>query len=93
MRDVNRETINGTLSWHKILLLNGFNLVRVKQNLDMRRSKVCQNSWSRRTDRKLDTQTTRWNLGKLVRFCHGINAFQHLIDPRQMAELKEPFDE
>ena len=30
MRDVNQETINGTLSWYEILPLNGFNLIRVK---------------------------------------------------------------
>ena len=28
-----------------------------------------------------------------MRFWHGINAFQHFIDPRQMASLKEPSDE
>ena len=45
----------------------------------------CQNSSNRRTDRKLNTQTTRWNLDEHVRFNHGITALQHLIDPRQMA--------
>ena len=93
MRDVNRETITGTLSWYKILPLNGFNLIRAKQNLHMRGRKVYHNSWSRRTDRKLYTQTTRWNLGKRVKVYHGITALQHLIDPRQMASLKESFDE
>ena len=67
MRDVNQETITGTLSWYKILLLNGLNHIRVKRNLHMRRREVYQNSWSRRTDRKLFTQTTRWNLGKHVK--------------------------
>ena len=38
-------------------------------------------------------QTTRWNLGKHVKIYHGITALQHLIDPKQMASLKEPFDE
>ena len=64
MRDVNQETITGTLSWYKILLLNGFSLIRVKRSLHMRRRKVFQNSWSRRTDRKLYVPTTRWNLKK-----------------------------
>ena len=37
MRDVNPETITGTLSWCKILPLNGNNFIRAKQNLHMRR--------------------------------------------------------
>ena len=55
--------------------------------------KVRQNSWSRCANRKLSSQTTRWNLGKRVKVYHGITALQHFIDPRQMASLKEPFDE
>ena len=39
VKDVNQETITGTLSWYKILLPNGFNLIRVKQNLHMRQKK------------------------------------------------------
>ena len=39
MRDVNPEAITGTLSGYKILPLNGFNLIRAKQNLHMRRKK------------------------------------------------------
>ena len=45
------------------------------------------------TDRKLFLQTTRWNMGKACEFYHGITALQLLIDPRQTAPLKEPFDE
>ena len=41
---------------------DGSNLIRAKQNPHMRRKEVCQNSWNRRTDRKLYTQGTRWNL-------------------------------
>ena len=48
---MNQETITGTLSWFKILPLSGFNLIRVKQRLHMRRKEVFPNSWSRRTDR------------------------------------------
>ena len=33
----------------------------------MRRREVCQNSWSRRTNQKLKTPTTRRNLGKHVK--------------------------
>ena len=54
MRDVNQEAITGTLSLFKILPLNGSNLIRVKQNLHMRRRKVCRNSWSRRKHGQLD---------------------------------------
>ena len=39
MTDVNPETIIGTLSWYKIFLLNGRNLIRAKQNPHMRRKK------------------------------------------------------
>ena len=67
--------------------------MRVKRKLQMRRRKVCQNSWSRRTDRKLFSQTTRWYLGEHVKIYHGITALQHLIDPRRLVSLKEPFDE
>ena len=35
MRDLNPATITDTLSWYKILTLDGFNLVRAKQNLHM----------------------------------------------------------
>ena len=90
MTIVNLKTITGTLSWYKILPFSGFNLVRAKQNLHMRQKKVCRKSWSRRTDRKLYIQTTRWNLGKHVKFYHEITALQNLVDPRQMASLKEP---
>ena len=31
--------------------------------------------------------------GNHVKIYHGITELQHLIDPRQMASLKEPFDE
>ena len=91
MRDVNPDTITGTLSWYTILQLNGFNLIRATQNLHMIRTKAYQNSWNRRKHRKLYTQTTRWNLGEHVRFYHGITAPQLLID--QVASLKEPSDE
>ena len=47
----------------------------------MRRREVCQNSWKRRTNEKLCTQTSRWNLGMHVKIYHGITAFRHLIDP------------
>ena len=31
--------------------------------------------------------------GKHVKISHGITALRHFIDPRQMASLKEPFDD
>ena len=66
MRSVNPETITGTLSWCKTVQLNGCNLTRAKPRLHMIRREVCQNSWNRRTDRKLYKQTTRWNLWQIL---------------------------
>ena len=40
-----------------------------------------------------NTQRTRWNLGKHVRVYHGIIELRHLIDPRQLAALKVPYEE
>ena len=37
MRDVIHLTITSSLSWYKILFLTGFNRIRVKRNLRMRR--------------------------------------------------------
>ena len=59
----------------------------------MGRREVCQNSWSRRTERKLYFQSILWNLGKHVKIYHGIAALQHAIDPRRLGLLKEPSDE
>ena len=85
---------------HAVVLMNQIkNILREwqrnsrKHRLHMRRRDICQNSWSRCTNQKLDTPTTRWNLGKHAKIYHGITAHQHLIDPRQMASLKEPFDQ
>ena len=62
MRDVNQETITGTLSVYKILPLSGFSFFRTKQRLHMRRKEVCQNSWSRHTSQKSFTLTMHWDL-------------------------------
>ena len=59
----------------------------------MGRREVCQNSWSRRTERKLYFQSILWNLGKHVKIYHGFAALQHLVDPRRLGLLKEPCDE
>ena len=40
---------------------------------------------------KLYKQTTRLNLGKYVKIYHGITLLQHLVDPKRMALLKEPW--
>ena len=64
-----------------------------KTNSSCETEKSLSNSWSRRTDRKLHTQTTRWNLGTHVKFYHGITALQHLIDPRRMVLLRERYAE
>ena len=90
---MNQETITCTLSWYKILPPSGFNLIRVKQRLHKKRNRVCESSSSRHTNPKSFTPTTRWNLENPGRIYHGIAELQHLIDSRQMALLREPFDE
>ena len=54
--------------------------------------KVISEGWESRDNHRyvvvVCVRTTRWNLGKHVRFCHGITALQHLIDPRQMSSLR-----
>ena len=42
---------------------------------------------------KLFVRTIHWNLENFVKIYRGITALQHLVDPRQMALLKEPFEE
>ena len=74
MRDVNRETTTSTLSWYKILLPNGFSLIRVKRKLCMRRKEVCQ--------KFLEPSTNSMEFGKA---CEDLSwnqrTSQHLIDP------------
>ena len=42
---------------------------------------------------QLFTLTIHWSLENLVKIYHGIIEHQHLIDPRRMALLKEPYAE
>ena len=93
MTDVNLETITGTLSWYNFLPLSGFNLFCAKQRLHMRRKIIYESVWSRHTSQKSCTLTTHWNLENHLKIKHGITALQHLNDPRQMASLRELFDE
>ena len=89
MRDVNQETITGTLSWYNILLLNGFNLIRASRETEKSLSKFLEPSHRPKvvyTDNSME-------FGKACEVFHGITALQHLIDSRQMTSLKEPFDE
>ena len=76
MRRETHGTITGTLLWYKILPLSGFNFIRAKQRLHMRRKEVCQNSWNRHTNQMSLKLTTRWNLDKHVKVYHGITALQ-----------------
>ena len=59
---VNLETIIEMHSWCRTWPLNGSSRIRVKQKLHMRRWKVCQNSWIRCTDRKVE------NTGNTIEF-------------------------
>ena len=42
MRDVNPETITGTLSWYKTWQLNGFHLIRAKKKTSQETKKISQ---------------------------------------------------
>ena len=42
---------------------------------------------------KLFIRTIHWNLVNLVKIYHGIIELQLLVDPRQTASMKEPFDD
>ena len=65
VKNVNHGTITETLSWFKILLLNGSSLIRVKRRLHMRRKReVCENSWSRHTNEKLLKTDNSTEFGK-----------------------------
>ena len=84
MRRVNHETITGALSLFKILPFN---------RLHKRRKRVYESFSTRRKNPKLFFRTIFWNLENPVKIYHGITELQHLIDPRQIASLREPFDE
>ena len=75
------------------LPLNGFNPIRAKQTLHRRRKRVFESSSSRRKKQKLLKRIIHWNSVLLMEIHHGIIEHQHLLDPKQMALLKEPFDE
>ena len=64
VKDVNHGTITDTLSWYKILLLNGFSLIRTKRRFHTRRREVCENSWSRHTNQKLLNTDNSMEFGK-----------------------------
>ena len=73
MRDVNQETITSTLSWYKILPLNGFNFIRTKQKLHRKPREDCKISWSPIGILKSFTPTTHWNLENPVKIYHGLH--------------------
>ena len=71
-RDVNLETITGTLSLFKILPLLGFNPFRAKQRLHWRRKRVSESSSSRRKNQKLLKRIIHWNWGNPVKNYDGV---------------------
>ena len=93
MREVNHETITDTLSWFKILPLNGFNPFRQKQKTSQETEKSLRKFLEQSQKQKFLIRTIRWNLEIFLKIYHGIIEPQHLIDPRQMALLKEPYEE
>ena len=82
MRDVNLETITDTLSWFRILPLNGFNLISAKQRLHKRQRRVYEGSSSRGKSQQLVFRIIHWSLANLLKMKNGIIELQHLIDPR-----------
>ena len=88
-RRVNLGTITSTLSWYKILKLNGFNLIREQKTSQETEKRAYKSSWNRRGNQKLFTQTIHWSLANPVRNFHGIIELRHLIDPRQTVLLRE----
>ena len=66
----------------QVLPLNGDNLIRAKQKLPRRRTRVYESVSSRRKSRKSFTLTIHWNLANPVKIYHGIIELRHLIDLR-----------
>ena len=92
MRDVNLETITDIQVVVQDLATQWILSVQ-KQNLHTRRKNLLKFLEPSHRPKVVFTKTTRWNLDEHVKFDPGITALQHLIDPRQTASLKEPFDE
>ena len=61
-------------------------VLSVKKSSHEPETKICWNSWSRRSDGKLYMET------QFEGVWENVTALQHLVDSRQMALLKEPFD-
>ena len=93
MKEVNLETIIDTLSWYKILPLNGFNLIRAKPKLLRKQKRAYKSSWSRRGNQKSFTLTIHRSLANLVKNYDGIIVHQRPIDLRQMVLPKERYAE
>ena len=66
-KEVNPGTITGTLSWYKILSLNGYNLIRVKPKLRKRHRKVYTSFLHRHRSQKLQKRKTHWKWANLVK--------------------------
>ena len=92
-RRVNHGTITDMLSLFKILPLNGFILTCAKHKLLRKRKRVHESFSSHQKSQKSFTLTIHWKLANLVKIYHRIIELQHLIDPRQMALLKESYEE
>ena len=93
MKEVNLETNTETQSWYKIQALNGYNLIRDKQKLLSRRTRVFDSFSSRRKSQKSFVLTFPWNLANPVKNYHGNIGHQRPIDPRRMVLLRERYVE
>ena len=79
------------LSWHRIWLLNGFNLIRAKPTLTRKQKGAYKSSWSRRGNQKSFTLTIPSNLTKFVQIHFGIIVRQHLTVQKQMGLLRKRY--
>ena len=91
-RSVNYVTITDTLSWFKILPLDGSNLILVKVELHRKQKSACGSSSSHQKSHRSLTLTILWNLQNPVKTYLGIIGRQHLIDPRRVALLEEQYE-
>ena len=84
MTIANLETITDTQSWCKTWPINGSRRVRAKQQFLRKHKGARKSSWSRRGNQESFTQTTPWNLAKLVKIFPEIIVRRHHTDQKPM---------
>ena len=89
---MNQETIIDTLSWFKILPLNGSSLIRVKVKL-YRIQKSLRKFLEPSGKPKVIYNDNSLEFANPVKVYHGIIGRQHLVDLRRVALLNEQYEE